>query len=306
MALEPTPERVGIVPPIPFCGADPWTSGDRYDVTVIGLPTDLGAAGWSRSAAGGPHAFRNASRLFPCIRSEEGACIGWYDYTVGRPILENTRIADAGDLLLDRHAPLSSLEEVPSCISKVRANSSIVLVLGGDHSATYWTLQALPSGSVLLFVDAHEDATHILSEHPHSGNVISFLERSSALSAIIQYGLRGLVPNKRAQLAGRRRICRTRDEWMTTIHELRNRPMALSIDLDVLDPFVFPSVTAPSPVGLSYDGLLNIVTDACEAGAKIEHVELMEFAPTPGEAPSHAMALVQVALRLVDRCLSKL
>ena len=39
--------------------------------------------------------------------------------------------------------------------------------------------------------------------------------------------------------------------------------MYLTVDLDVLDPSVFPGTGTPEPGGVSFDALRRAVTDAC-------------------------------------------
>jgi len=291
-------------PAIPFCGAEAWQPDARFDVTVVGVPSDLGMYGSGPSAAGAPAVLRSASRLFPIVREGGEAGIGWYDYTTGRSILEARRIADAGDFVLDRHRPLQTLEHLPEELRRLRENTRLLVVLGGDHSLSYWTTRGLDEGSVLLFLDAHEDATEALAELPHCGNVISFLERESHLAGILQYGLRGLVPNRRNAPSRTRHVCRGLKEWQRRIRQLRRHRMGLSIDVDVLEPALMGSVASPSPGGMTPAELARTVESAVEMGAHIDMLEVMEFAPGSGrEVHLNAMALVQIILRLADICL---
>jgi agmatinase len=296
-------DRLRRKPSVSFCNADRWDPLCSYDMTLLGIPSDCGMVGSSRSTAVGPSALRSASRIFPSVTDEDGSGIGWYDYSLGRAILPSRRIADAGDVQMRRYRPLDSLEEIPLHVRRLRENTKLLVLVGGDHAITYFTAQGLDEGLVLLFVDAHEDATAMAGDLPHNGNVVSFLEQRSEISAILQFGLRGLVPHQRRQPAPHRKILRTREQWCEAVRENRDRPMMLSIDIDVLDPVLFGSVASPSPGGMTPAELVNLVVDAREAGARIQALEIVEFAPVAEDGPLPAVTLAQLVLRLADACL---
>jgi arginase family enzyme len=294
-------------PVIRFYGAESWKPNQNYDITFLGIPTSIGMYGGSKSTASAPGAMRSASRLLPSIFDTNGMGIGWYDYSQSRSILVSRRLADAGDLIINRHSPLTQLELIPEKLSLLKENSKLVIILGGDHSLTYWTTRPFNSSKRhLLFIDAHEDATDIIGDLPHSGNVISFIERDHELSVILQYGLRGLVPNQRRDTTSERHLCSNVKELSSMVQCYCSDPMHLSIDIDVIDPKIISSVAAPSPIGMTPGELLTAVHAARQAGAQIDMLELMEFAPVSGDdGLLDAFTLVQLLLRLAHTCLEE-
>ncbi|HSW49885.1 MAG TPA: arginase family protein [Bryobacteraceae bacterium] len=286
-----------------FCNAPAWHEGGQWDVVVLGIPSACGAVGSARSAATGPSAIRSASRIYPIVPRADGNPAGWFDYSLGEALLEGSSIADAGDLVVERYDPLAGLSKIPFIVRELKKTARTLLILGGDHSITYWTAQAMPDTSALFFFDAHEDATAAIGTNPHCGNVVSFLEQLPNLSTIAQYGLRGLVPALRREPADHRRLCATLADLERTARACVHRPAQLSIDVDVLDPSIMRSVASPSPGGLRQTDLLAGVSAITENGPQIDIVEIVEFAPLQGEDPLTAMLVAELALRVLHRCI---
>ena len=59
---------------------------------------------------------------------------------------------------------------------------------------------------------------------------------------------------------------------------LQGKPVYLTVDLDVLDPSVFPGTGTPEPGGVSFDALRRAVTDACRR-LKIVAADINELSP---------------------------
>ena len=58
----------------------------------------------------------------------------------------------------------------------------------------------------------------------------------------------------------------------------QGRPVYFTLDLDVLDPSVFPGTGTPEPGGLSFDQLRQAVTQVCQK-AQIVACDVNELAP---------------------------
>ena len=63
-----------------------------------------------------------------------------------------------------------------------------------------------------------------------------------------------------------------------TLTALRGLPVYLTVDLDVLDPSVFPGTGTPEPGGVSFDELRRAVTDVC-LGADVVACDVTELSP---------------------------
>ena len=135
--------------------------------------------------------------------------------------------------------------------------------------------------------------------YPHHGNVVTFLEGLDS-SAIVQYGLRGLVPNRRKTPGRNRRVCGTIEQTVAALEEFGGKPLLVSLDVDVFDPFVIDSVTSPCPNGLDAAMILLLLSTVARMGHKIQLFDLAEFAPTGENARIQALYLVDFLLRATD------
>ncbi|MEX2628478.1 MAG: arginase family protein [Tistlia sp.] len=284
-------------------GAPAWMPEGTFDVVALGVPSDTGNLGSPRSAAAGVPVLRGASRMFPYRLDEHKRPVGWYDYERARPLLSGVRLADAGDLMIDRYDPTAALDRLPEVLRALKRTARLVLILGGDHAITHWTAGALPDDSRVVLFDAHEDATAITGPLPHAGNVARFLERRANVASILQYGLRGLVPGDRAPPAPHRVLCADADALAAACVRTAGAATLLSIDVDVISPEILRAVAAPSPGGLHPRELAAAAAAIGRSGGRVQYLEIAEFAPGPSEDPLAAMTLMQLVVRLLDACL---
>ena len=281
-----------------------WDEGESYDVVIVGIPSDVGALSRHRSAASGIKLIRQASQIYKYSLTEEGHPVGWYDYDSGKAILKGIKIADAGDFNIDRYQPESSLAKLPDVLQKIKSSTNLLVVLGGDHSISYWTTQCVKEPHRFVHIDAHEDATAALSRLPHSGNFIRYIESFPQVKQIIQYGLRGLVPNLRKDPLAHRTICTNHDQYLKKLNETRQLPAFVSIDVDVVSPSILRAVSSPSPGGMTSRQLINAIYDIKKCDGEIDVLELTEFAIEAGEDPLSGMFVADLLLRLISVCVA--
>ena len=55
------------------------------------------------------------------------------------------------------------------------------------------------------------------------------------------------------------------DQLEETLNNLKNKPVYFTVDLDVLDPSVFPGTGTPEPGGVSFEELRKAVTLVCSS-----------------------------------------
>jgi len=278
-------------------GAPRWEPGGSYDVVFVGVPCDMGGLGY-RSPASAPGFLRMTSNLFPMVNGDSG-CVGWYDYSTGKTLLEGIRFADAGDLVLHREDGSAQLERLPAVYRTLRANCQQLVVLGGDHSISYYLSQVL-GREAIIWLDAHEDAGQRLGPHPNCSNVVSYIEQLPHIPAIAHFGTRGIVPADRNPVSKHRTLCRSVKEVLQVLEESNIQAVALSMDVDVLDPSVLPAVGSAMPGGLAPGDLLDLVQEIALRGIDISVMELTEFAPISEHDVTSGLVLINYLLRAID------
>ncbi len=109
---------------------------------------------------------------------------------------------------------------------------------------------------------------------------------------VVMVGARDVEAGERAELdfAGVLRL----ERFSAIADAVDGRPLYVHLDLDVLDPEVFPA-RFPAPGGLSDDGLRRLLDEVCMAAGRVVGVEVTAF-----EAPDDAADRVRLAELAAD------
>ena len=178
------------------------------------------------------------------------------------------RVLDSGDLELPFGDPAPALAMIEARAAEILQGGKVPFLLGGEHLVTLGAVRAAakvhPDLHILHF-DAHADlrADYLGSPLSHA----CVLRRCHELvgdGRIWQFGIRsgdkaefdwgkGHVFTHKFDLEG----------LSEALDALQGKPVYLTVDLDVLDPSVFPGTGTPEPGGVSFDALRRAVTDAC-------------------------------------------
>ena len=178
------------------------------------------------------------------------------------------RVLDSGDLELPFGDPAPALAMIEARAAEILQGGKIPFLLGGEHLVTLGAVRAaakVHKGLHILHFDAHADlrADYLGSPLSHA----CVLRRCHELVGdhrIYQFGIRsgdkaefdwgkGHVFTHKFDLEG----------LGEALDALQGKPVYLTVDLDVLDPSVFPGTGTPEPGGVSFDALRRAVTDAC-------------------------------------------
>jgi agmatinase len=172
---------------------------------------------------------------------------------------------------------------------------SVPIILGGEHTVTLAAVKALKPRKVVV-LDAHPDAE---DSNGHSGVVRRIAE---------------VVGPENVSLYGTRTLSKVEHEWLSqnkihiaTLKDLRRirEPVYLSIDLDVLDPYVLPAVGNPEPAGLRFLDVLEAIN---ALAPNIAAIDFVEFTPTTCCTDIHALTvgkLIYAAMAEMVRAQSK-
>lgn len=193
------------------------------------------------------------------------------------------RVLDSGDLELPFGDPAPALAMIEARAAEILQGGKIPFLLGGEHLVTLGAVRAaakVHKGLHILHFDAHADlrADYLGSPLSHA----CVLRRCHELVGdhrIYQFGIRsgdkaefdwgkGHVFTHKFDLEG----------LGEALDALQGKPVYLTVDLDVLDPSVFPGTGTPEPGGVSFDALRRAVTDACRR-LKIVAADVNELSP---------------------------
>jgi agmatinase len=263
------------------------------DILVWGVPFDAGVS-YRPGARFGPSHVRQSSRLLrpynPAQDSEPFA---------------RAQLADAGDLAVNPFDIAEAITTIERAASELSGTSRSLVTIGGDHTIALPLLrvQHARHGPVaVLHFDAHLDTwdTYFSAKYTHGTPF-----RRAAEEGLIDFehslhvGLRGPLYSRLdleesaklgfAAIHSRDFVRHPIDDLIDRIRtRLGDRPVYVSLDIDVLDPAFAPGTGTPEAGGLSsmqllevlrgLDGLSIVGADVVEVSPAYDHAEITGIA----------------------------
>ena len=236
-----------------LCCDAPW---DEAKTVLFGAPFDSTTS------------FRPGTRFGPGAIRHESFGLESYSPYQDKDLLDAS-VLDSGDLELCLGDSVKALAQIEERAAQILDGGKRPFLLGGEHLVTLGALRAVqaryPEVHILHF-DAHADLRQDYLGAPLSHACV--LRRCWELvgdGRIFQFGIR----------SGDREEFRWGAEHVTThrfdlegleevLDKLAGKPVYFTLDLDVLDPSVFPGTGTPEPGGVSFDTLRRAVTLVCE------------------------------------------
>lgn len=255
------------------------------DIAVLGVPYDMGV-GYLSGCRLGPRRIREVSTHYA-----RGG-VGFYDIDNDEQLLEAPiKIVDCGDVDIlhgDLEYCFNSIEEY---VRRIIQRGAIPAIMGGDHSITIPIGRALSEVgrkiNVIQF-DAHLDWTDSVGpQRLTNGSPMRRLSEMDYIDKMCQIGLRGLGSSRRedfmdAKAYGSVLISAKEAHEIGVEGVLAKIPKGedyyLSIDIDGYDISIAPGVGSPSPGGLYFNQVTDIITGICKMG-NVVGFDLVETAP---------------------------
>jgi arginase len=190
-------------------------------------------------------------------------------------------LGDAGNLGLPED-PAAARDAITRGILALIEQGHRPLVLGGDHSITYPILRAWQgSGAppVILHFDAHGDLYDSFEgdRYSHACPFARVMEEGLA-ARLIQVGVRTLTGHLRDQAArfGVEVYPPSRWQEAAAVAATLDRPLYISLDIDVLEPMLAPGISHPEPGGLTPREVIDVLG---AVRAPVIGADLVEYNP---------------------------
>ncbi len=243
-----------------FLGCD--ASYDEAEIVLFGAPYDSTTS------------FRPGTR-FGCkaIRSESFGLETYSPYQDRD--LTDISVFDAGDLELVFGNSPRALDQIQEMTAQILEDGKIPCMVGGEHLVTLGAFRAVwekyPDVHIIHF-DAHADLREDYLGEPLSH--ASVLRRCWELvgdGRIYQFGIRS--GDREEFRWGKHHVFTNKFDfrWLDDIVvRLKDKPVYFTLDLDVLDPSVFPGTGTPEAGGVTFLQLMDAVR-------KLENLHIVGF-----------------------------
>jgi agmatinase len=259
-------KRIKINVPMVFMGCE--SSYDEADLVMFGAPFD------------GTCSYRPGSRFAGAAVRTESYGIETYSPYLERD-LADLSVFDAGELDLPFGNISEVLERIEEAASEIISDGKKMLMIGGEHLVTLGAVRAAAKkhpGLNILHFDAHADLRDdYMGERLSHATVIRRCHELVG-GKVHQFGIRSMTREEdlwaRENVVQRKYDLGTLDE---VLDELMGKPLYLTIDLDVLDPSIFPGTGTPEPGGVSFTDLISAVHRV--KGLDIVGCDVNELAP---------------------------
>lgn len=197
--------------------------------------------------------------------------------------LEDTKVMDCGDLELCFGNTKKVLAQIEEQAKEILDNSAIPFMLGGEHLVTLGAFRAVlekyPDIHIIHF-DAHADLREeYLGEQLSHASVIRRCWDLVGDGRIYQFGIRS--GDREEFYWAKEHVTMRKFDFEgleEVLEKLEGKPIYFTLDLDVLDPSVFPGTGTPEPGGVTFDALRKAAEKVCSR-ANVVACDVNELSP---------------------------
>lgn len=215
---------------------------------------------------------------------------------------------DSGDLELCFGSSEKALEDIEERTQTILEDGKRPFMMGGEHLVTLGAVIAVakkyPDLHIIHF-DAHADLReeYLGAQLSHA----AVLKRCWELvgdGRIFQFGIRS--GDREEFLWGKDHVFTNKFNFnglKETVESLKGKPVYFTLDLDVLDPSVFPGTGTPEPGGVNFNELRDAVELVCSS-LNIVGCDVNELSPpydTSGISAAAACKIVREMLLALEQ-----
>lgn len=180
--------------------------------------------------------------------------------------LMDLEVFDLGELEFPFGNTSKVLEEIEKTTRKILEDEKIPVMIGGEHLVTLGSVRAVVEKYPDLHVihlDAHTDLrTDYLGEKLSHATVIRRVWELLGDDRIFQFGIRSGEKYEFDFASKHTHINKFNlNGFSECVKQLKGKPVYFTLDLDVLDPSIFPGTGTPEAGGVGFVELLDAITE---------------------------------------------
>jgi len=223
------------------------------EIVIFGAPFD------------GTTSFRPGTRFAPSLMRIESYGLETYSPYFDMELTEFD-IFDGGDLDLPFGNTKRVLDDIYDFSKKLVLDDKKPIMIGGEHLVSLSNFKAVhekyPAVKVIHF-DAHADLrSDYMEEKLSHATVMRRIWDIVGDSNIYQFGIRSFSKDEsdfsRKHVYTERFKCKTLKSVVETLEDV---PVYVTIDLDILDPSIFPGTGTIEPGGISFNDMMEVLKE---------------------------------------------
>ena len=290
----------------PFIGTLRARAATGFDAAVFGAPHGTPYPGIdNRVHAGAANAFRAAL-------AEDAEWLDHWDFDLGGRLLNSgeCRVADLGNLPTKTKDGKGNRKLIETQTRKILEAGAVPLMFGGDDSTPIPFITGFSGSSpiTILQIDAHIDWRD--ERYGERFGYSSTMRRASEqlhVWRIVQAGARGIGSAREEEVIAAK-------QWgahIFTSHHLHHNGLTeilanipedsdclITFDCDAMDTSEMPAVVHPSPGGLTYNQVTDLIAGVA-AKARIAGFAMVEFVPKKDINGAFAYTAARVAANVI-------
>lgn len=200
--------------------------------------------------------------------------------------LQDFNICDIGDLELSMGDTDKVLNEIYEETKEILSDNKFPFMIGGEHLVTLPAFKAVHekyNDVYVLHFDAHTDLREEYNNNKNShATVIKRVWDIIGDGKIFQFGIRsGTKEEFNFALKEKHTYMETHtiDTFWKIVSTLGGKNVYLTIDLDVLDPSIFPGTGTPEPGGITYRKFEQIFKILKSSNINLVGCDIVELSP---------------------------
>ena len=275
---------------VPFLDSNWMGQNPDYnssDIVMIGLPFD------------GTVSYRSGSRFAP----EQIRLASWgleeYSPYFDKE-LADVNFHDVGDLEFPLGNTYKTLEQIEVNVEDIYKDGKKCFGIGGEHLVTFPEIKAVSKfydNLAVIHFDAHTDLRdEYLGEEMSHSAVMKHVSKIVGADGIKQIGIRSGMKEEWAFM----KVNNTVSQEYSDLDVLKDRPVFVTVDLDVLDTSVMPGTGTPEAGGFSFNELIEwfkYIKDFNIVGADV--VELSPDYDASGVSTAVATKVIRELLMII-------
>ncbi len=229
----------------------------------------------------GTTSFRPGTRFASNVMRNESYGLETYSPYLDKD-LEDVKAFDAGDLEFPFGNTQKVLDEIYDFTSNILKDDKTPIMIGGEHLVSLGSIKAVYekyNDMYLIHFDAHTDLRDdYLGEPLSHASVIRRCWDFMGDNKIYQFGIRSGEKTEFDWAKKHTNLTKFSCEGLEeAVEKIGDKPVYITIDLDILDPSIFSGTGTPEPGGITFNEMMKAIKTM--SSLNIVGADIVELAP---------------------------